>query len=336
MKILVTGGSGAFGSAFLAWAFNRPEVERVVCYSRGEHAQARLADFLGVNNRGDGSNVRFFIGDVRDYRRLMIAMRGITHVVHAAALKVVPAGEYNPTEFARTNVTGAGNVIEAAIHSGVEHVVALSSDKATSPVNLYGATKLCSEKMFAAANVYGGGDTKFSVVRYGNVSGSTGSVIPLWWKRARAGKPLPVTHEEMTRFWMTLPEAVSLVRWVMDNAHGGEVVIPRLPSYRVIDLAHAVWLQATGSGRPDIEMIGIREGEKLHESMISNDEAPWCWFSIGHQKYMLLQDANAPRHWDLVDATFSYRSDSQEPMAINDLRSGLAALGYYVTENDVR
>jgi len=291
-SILVTGGTGAFGTAFVKELLRRGMAERIVIYSRDEHKQQRMATALGLDAR---DRLRYFLGDVRDVSRLRMAMQGCDTVVHAAALKVVPWLEYNPTEGVLTNVNGAANVAEAAIRTkSVERVVALSSDKACNPVNLYGATKLCSEKLFLAANAMGGGRVAFSVVRYGNVSGSTGSVIPLWRAIAEKGEKLPVTNYEMTRFWMTLRQAVELVYATLEG-DGGRVVVPRLPSYYVGDLARAVWLEKYRPGekkvdprapdRPTLqeitEHVGIRPGEKVHESMISADESPWVWKRTG-------------------------------------------------------
>lgn len=329
MRVLVTGGSGSFGSAFISRLKDDPRVERLVCYSRGEHAQQQLADTLEVNARGDGSNVRFFIGDVRDYRRLTMAMRGITHVVHAAALKVVPKGEYDPTEFVATNVMGSINVAEAAIHAGVEKVVFLSSDKACAPVNLYGSTKLCAEKLALAANALGAGDTVFSVVRYGNVTGSAGSVVPLWWRLAKEGRRLCLTSPDMTRFWMTLDQAVDLVTWALENARGGEVVVPDLPAYRLPTLAYAVWSQATGSN-PDADfydVCGVREGEKMHESMISPDEAAWTC-SNGERFGIFVQAAPDLSEWRPVKPDFELTSRDARKLTSAQLMTELAGLGW--------
>lgn len=318
MRILVTGGSGAFGSAFVRTALTWPDVERIAVYARGEHRLEALSKSLGPDPR---DRVRFFIGDVRDPRRLEMAMRGITHVVHAAALKIVPMGEYNPQEFTKTNVGGAEHVVDAAIRAGVKRVVALSTDKAVGPVNLYGATKLAAEKLFLAANALAGGSTTFSVVRYGNVTGSTGSVVPLWRPLAAKGEPLPLTDDRMTRYYMTLPEAVELVRTTMFRPDGGEVIIPKLASYKVIDLAKAVWAEQI----PDdpwlykVKAIGIRPGEKLHESMVSEDEAPWTWDCGDHyeirQCYSAGPGGAAPEAIERgtkVPDGFRYRSDENE------------------------
>lgn len=278
-RILVTGGTGAFGQAFVRRQLEADAVERIVVYSRDEHKQERMAREFGSDPQ---DRLRFFLGDVRDIDRLEMAMRaGITHVVHAAALKIVPWCEYNPSEAISTNIGGARNIVDASIRaSTVERVVALSSDKACSPVNLYGATKLAAEKLMLAANALGGGRVRFSAVRYGNVSGSTGSVIPLWRTKAREHEPLPMTDGAMTRYWMLLGEAITLVEDVLVSDRAGQVVIPKLPSYRIRDLAEAVWIEQWGTaylGPLPLDQIGIRPGEKIHESMISEDEAPWAW-----------------------------------------------------------
>jgi UDP-N-acetylglucosamine 4,6-dehydratase len=217
---------------------------------------------------GHDEQLRFFLGDVRDKSRLLRAFEGVDYVVHAAALKQVPALEYNPTEAVNTNVMGADNIVDAAIDAGIKKVVALSTDKAVSPINLYGATKLVAEKIFIAANAYGGGRVKFSAVRYGNVMGSRGSVIPLFMSLKNSGvKEFPITDERMTRFWITLEQGVELVLRALEEAEGGEIFIPKIPSMKITDLAKAIEVNCT------FKYIGIRPGEKLHESLISHDEA---------------------------------------------------------------
>ena len=237
-RVLVTGGTGSFGTKFIQNILdNEPNIERVVVYSRDELKQWELQQSLPLEKY---PQMRFFIGDVRDKERLLRALEGIDTVVHAAALKQVPAAEYNPMEFIKTNVLGADNLVNACLDSDVRNVVALSTDKAAAPVNLYGATKLCSDKLFVAANnIKGKRDLKFSVVRYGNVMGSRGSVVPFFIKRARAGV-IPITDENMTRFNITLNEGVEMVKWALKNAIGGEVFVPKIPSYRVIDVAEAI------------------------------------------------------------------------------------------------
>lgn len=264
-RILITGGTGSFGKKFVETVLRlNPDVPRLVVYSRDELKQFEMAQtFCPTRHKG----LRYFIGDVRDRDRLTRAMRGIDVVIHAAALKQVPAAEYNPTEFIKTNVLGAENVIEACIDSGVKRVVALSTDKACSPINLYGATKLCSDKLFIAANrIRGGSDLRFSVVRYGNVMGSRGSVIPFFMDRRESGV-LPITDMEMTRFNITLEEGVQMVIDAIENAQGGEILVPKIPSYRIKDLAQAIG--------PNCEqrIVGIRPGEKVHEEMVSSADA---------------------------------------------------------------
>lgn len=264
-SVLVTGGTGSFGKKFVATILRRyPEVERVAVYSRDELKQYEMAQSF---SQQACPQLRFFIGDVRDKHRLARAMEGIDVVVHAAALKHVPICEYNPFEAIKTNVMGAQNVIDAALDSGVNQVVALSTDKAAAPINLYGATKLCSDKLFTAANNFKGSrELRFSIVRYGNVMGSRGSVIPFFLSRRDAGV-LPITDEKMTRFNITLEEGVQLVIDALDTMWGGEIFVPKIPSYRIIDVAEAV---APGCRK---EIVGIRPGEKLHEEMITETDS---------------------------------------------------------------
>lgn len=262
-SILVTGGTGSFGRKFIRTILDTEAPRRVVVFSRDELKQFEMQQEFPE------SQMRFFLGDVRDRERLVQAMRGIDYVVHAAALKQVPAAEYNPGEFIRTNVTGAENVIHAAIENGVKRVIALSTDKAASPVNLYGATKLLSDKLFVAANnIRGDHPTRFAVVRYGNVVGSRGSVVPYFRKLiAEGAKDLPITDAQMTRFWITLKHGVDFVIDGFRRMYGGELFVPKIPSVRITDLARAM--------APELphRIIGIRPGEKLHELMISRDDS---------------------------------------------------------------
>lgn len=264
-SILVTGGTGSFGKEFIGTILSRyPQVERLVVYSRDELKQFEMAQ---VFSEAKHPQMRYFIGDVRDKERLYRAMRGIDVVIHAAALKQVPACEYNPFEAIKTNVLGAQNVIECAIDSDVQKVVALSTDKAAAPINLYGATKLCSDKLFVSANNCSGKvDIKFSIVRYGNVMGSRGSVIPFFMKQRESGR-LPITDERMTRFNITLQEGVDLVLYALNHMWGGEIYVPKIPSYRITDLAEAIAPEC------EREVVGIRPGEKLHEEMITETDA---------------------------------------------------------------
>jgi UDP-N-acetylglucosamine 4,6-dehydratase/5-epimerase len=264
-SILVTGGTGSFGKKFVETVFLQyPDIERLVVYSRDELKQFEMEQQFSLNRF---RQIRYFIGDVRDAQRLHRALEGIDIVVHAAALKQVPACEYNPFEAIKTNIMGAQNVIEASIDCGVKLVVALSTDKAAAPINLYGASKLCSDKLFVAANNFKGKhDIKFSVVRYGNVMGSRGSVIPFFLKKRKEGI-LPITDDRMTRFNITLEEGVNFVLYTVENMWGGEIFVPRIPSYRITDLADAI---APSSRK---EIVGIRPGEKLHEEMITETDA---------------------------------------------------------------
>lgn len=260
--VLVTGGTGSFGTAFVARMLADHPGITVRVFSRDELKQSELAERFGHDPR-----LRFFLGDVRDLPRLRRAMRGADYVVHAAAMKQVPACEYNPFEAVQTNVLGSQHIVDAAIDAGVRRVVALSTDKAVNPVNLYGATKLCEEKLIVQGNAYAGsGGTTFACVRYGNVVGSRGSVVPLFRRQADQGR-LTITDERMTRFWITLDQAVDLVLFALDRMVGGEVFIPKIPSMRVTDLADAI---APGVG---YDVVGIRPGEKLHEALLTSDEA---------------------------------------------------------------
>ncbi|PVZ13729.1 MULTISPECIES: UDP-N-acetylglucosamine 4,6-dehydratase (inverting) [unclassified Pseudomonas] len=262
-SILITGGTGSFGQRFIRRLLEQYRPRRVVVFSRDELKQYEMQQYF------DAPCMRYFLGDVRDADRLKAALRGIDFVVHAAALKQVPAAEYNPGECIRTNVNGAENVIAAAIENGVEKVVALSTDKAASPVNLYGATKLLSDKLFVAANNIAGRDaTRFCVVRYGNVAGSRGSVVPYFRRLLAEGADhLPITDERMTRFWITLDHGVQFVMDSFARMHGGEIFVPKLPSIHITDLASAL---APGLPR---HTVGIRPGEKLHELMVPQDDA---------------------------------------------------------------
>ncbi len=261
-SILVTGGTGSFGKEFIKAVLRKHSPRRIIVFSRDELKQFEMAN----SDDFQSSCLRYFIGDVRDASRLMYAMEDVDYVIHAAALKQVPAAEYNPFEAIKTNVLGAQNVIEAAIARGVKKVVALSTDKAAAPINLYGATKLCSDKLFVAANIYRGKhDINFSVVRYGNVMGSRGSVIPFFMEKRKTGL-LPITDDRMTRFNITLDEGVDLVMLALEKSWGGEVFVPKIPSYRILDVAEAI---APSCSR---QVTGIRPGEKLHEEMITETD----------------------------------------------------------------
>lgn len=318
-SILVTGGTGSFGKKFIETILRDfPEITRVVVFSRDEFKQfemSNLPQFL--NNK----KLRYFIGDVRDKERLMRAFDGIDIVIHAAALKQVPACEYNPFEAVKTNVIGAQNVIDAAIDRGVKKVVALSTDKACSPVNLYGATKLCSDKLFIAGNVYAGKkNTRFSVVRYGNVAGSRGSVIPFFEKLiAEGATELPITDDRMTRFWLKLEQAVEMVTMALESMCGGELYVKKIPSITMVDLAKAM------APNLPIKIVGIRPGEKIHEMMISAEDAR---NTIEFDKfYIIMPDLDGVREamnhkGKKVADNFEYHSgNNQEWLSIEQMKN---------------
>ncbi len=317
--ILVTGGTGSFGNAFVRYAIEHLSPKKIIVYSRDEFKQYEMA------KRFSEKSLRFFIGNVRDQDRLYRALTGVDVVVHAAALKQVPAAEYNPFEAVQTNIMGAQNVVNAAIDAGVRRVVALSTDKACNPVNLYGATKLCSDKLFIAGNAYAGGkDTRFSVVRYGNVLGSRGSVIPFFKECAKTGE-IPITDERMTRFWITLPQAVKLVVTALHEMQGGELFIPKIPSMRIVDLAEAI------APRCRHRVIGIRPGEKLHEMMISRDDSRHLFASGDF--YIKLPDfpfwkVTTPKGAKPVPEGFEYASDTNDRwLGVKEMRSILKQEG---------
>ena len=264
-SILITGGTGSFGHHFVDYVLAHYKPQKLIIYSRDEYKQ-----FVMQNDyKAYGDILRFFIGDVRDEARLRMAMNGVDYVIHAAALKQVPACEYNPNEAIKTNINGAMNVINASLEAGVRKVVALSTDKAVNPINLYGGTKLVSDKLFCAANAYSGKDgTRFAVVRYGNVAGSRGSVIPFFQNIIdNGGTELPITDYRMTRFWISLEQGVKLVIKALEEAHGGETFISKIPSFKITDLAEAM---LPGCKKPE---VGIREGEKLHEIMVTREDS---------------------------------------------------------------
>jgi len=306
--ILITGGTGSFGKKFTEVIFRKYKPKKVIILSRDEFKQSEMAKSFPVKK----FPIRFFLGDVRDKERLYRAFENVDYVIHAAALKQVPALEYNPTEAVKTNVDGADNIVDAAIVAGVQKVVVLSTDKAVNPINLYGATKLVAEKIFIAANAYAGKAVKFSVVRYGNVVGSRGSVIPLFLDlKRRKIKEFSITDERMTRFWITLEQSADLIIKALDESLGGEIFVPRIPSMKITDLAKAI--------EPDcwFKTIGIRPGEKLHESLISEDEARKVILFNGayvilpqffeseeiHKKYA---------EYAYVPEGFTYRSDNNQ------------------------
>jgi UDP-N-acetylglucosamine 4,6-dehydratase/5-epimerase len=306
-SILVTGGTGSFGQAFVKKILTQRNIRRLIVFSRDELKQFEMAQAI------KHPNLRFFIGDIRDEARLERALEGIDTIVHAAALKQIVAAEYNPIECIKTNVLGAENIINAAMNTGVRRVIALSTDKAVNPVNLYGATKLCSDRLFVAANNFSRRDrTRFSVVRYGNVLGSRGSVVPLFKQLLASGEPLPITDDRMTRFWITLNEAAGFVERCINMMHGGEIFVPKIPSMRITDLADA--MDAGGKRKA----IGIRPGEKLHEVLVPTEDASHTlefdkFFVIKPQIHLWQEDS--PTEYDgkegvTVDANFEYRSDN--------------------------
>lgn len=304
-SILITGGTGSFGKAFITRLLADINPRRVVIFSRDELKQYEVRQQFG-----DDPRLRWFIGDIRDLHRLNRAMHGIDYVVHAAALKQVDTAEYNPWEFVKTNIVGSQNVIEASIDNGVKRVVALSTDKASSPINLYGATKLTADKLFISGNHYAASyETRYSVVRYGNVMGSRGSVIPFFRKLAAAGESLPITDFRMTRFFITLPQAVQFVLDSFELMTGGELYVPRIPSMKITDLAQAV---APGA---KMHEVGLRPGEKLHEEMISEEEGRRT-IQISDSRYILQPDLatwgyKAPAG-TAVPAGFHYTSDRND------------------------
>jgi UDP-N-acetylglucosamine 4,6-dehydratase (inverting) len=304
-SILVTGGTGSFGKAFIQEVLDNHDPRRIVIYSRDELKQYECRQMFK-----DDKRLRWFIGDIRDLHRLNRAMHGVDYVVHAAALKQVDTAEYNPWEFVQTNVIGSQNVIEACIDSGVKKVVALSTDKASSPINLYGATKLTADKLFITGNHYAAAyPTRFCVVRYGNVMGSRGSVIPFFRKLGESGESLPITDLRMTRFFITLPQAVKFVVDSFEMMHGGELYVPRIPSMKITDLAQAVVPGAA------MHNSGLRPGEKLHEEMISAEEGRRA-LRVG-DRYVLQPDLAAwgyqpPENADPVADGFHYTSDTNE------------------------
>jgi UDP-N-acetylglucosamine 4,6-dehydratase (inverting) len=314
-SILITGGTGSFGHTFVPMTLARFNPKRLVIYSRDEMKQWEMAKVYGQDER-----VRFFIGDVRDQDRLNRALKGIDYVVHAAATKIVPIAEYNPFECVKTNVFGAMNLIDACINQGVRRVVALSTDKASSPINLYGATKLASDKLFIAGNSYAGSqDTRFSVVRYGNVMGSRGSVIPFFLDRANSGS-LPITDMKMTRFMISLEDGVNLVWHAFGDMVGGEVYVKKIPSIKVTDIARAVNPLAR------LESVGIRPGEKLHEQMIGFEDAPHTFEYDGYYKILPAihnwsSDPQRIANGSRVQEGFVYSSDNNSDwMTVEALR----------------
>lgn len=319
-SILVTGGTGSFGQKFVGTILkNYPDVRRVIVFSRDELKQYDMQSKFPVSQF---RAIRYFIGDVRDPGRLMRAFEGVDYVVHAAALKQVPAAEYNPSECIKTNVLGAENIIEAALDRGVKKVIALSTDKAAAPINLYGATKLCSDKLFISANnMRGHHDISFAVVRYGNVLGSRGSVVPFFLNKKATGV-LPITHPDMTRFNITLDEGVALVMRALAEAQGGEIFVPRIPSYRITDLAEAIAPECR------VEVVGIRPGEKIHEDLITEADSLTtvdlgdCYVITPASPEWDLPAYLESRRVALVPPGFSYNSGRNDHwLKVDELRS---------------
>lgn len=318
--ILVTGGTGSFGNAFTKYVLERYEPKKIIIYSRDEYKQ------FVMNNkfRQYEGKLRFFIGDVRDKERLCRAFDGVDYVVHAAALKQVPACEYNPMEAVKTNINGAMNIVDAALDRGVKRVVALSTDKAVNPINLYGGTKLVSDKLFIAANAYAGAkDVCFSIVRYGNVAGSRGSVIPFFRNIiAEGGTKLPITDYRMTRFWISLEEGVQLVIKALSEAKGGETFISKIPSFKITDLAQAI---LPGCEMPE---VGIREGEKLHEVMVTREDSMLAYeyekHYIVYPHFEWWQESRIQAGGKKVEPGFEYSSGTNtEWMSVEEITNRL-------------
>lgn len=322
--ILVTGGTGSFGKCFTKYVLDRYDVKKIIIYSRDEFKQWSMENEFRVLYPDKVSKLRFFIGDVRDLDRFKRACQGVDYIVHAAALKQVPACEYNPNEAIKTNINGAMNIIEAALDCNVKKVVALSTDKAVNPVNLYGGTKLVSDKLFIAANAYAGEkDVNFSIVRYGNVAGSRGSIIPFFKSLIEKGETeLPITDFRMTRFWISLTQGVELVIKALAEANGGETFISKIPSFKITDLAEAMLPGCT------LKEVGIRPGEKLHEIMVTTEDS---YTTYEYEKHFIVYPQmtwNGRQQPDMsgkrVEEGFSYSSDNNtEWMSVEDIRNRL-------------
>ena len=324
--ILVTGGTGSFGNAFTQYVLENYEPKKIIIYSRDEYKQF----VMGNKFRKYKEKLRFFIGDVRDGERMRRAFDGVDYVVHAAALKQVPACEYNPMEAVKTNINGAMNIVDAALDCGVKRVVALSTDKAVNPINLYGGTKLVSDKLFVAANAYSGAkDVCFSIVRYGNVAGSRGSVIPFFRNIIAEGKTkLPITDYRMTRFWISLEEGVKLVIKALSEAKGGETFISKIPSFKITDLAQAI---LPGCEMPE---VGIREGEKLHEIMVTREDSMFTYEYENHfivyPHYEWWQEIRVQAGGKLVEPGFEYSSGTNtEWLSVEEIAEKLKTVSIH-------
>jgi UDP-N-acetylglucosamine 4,6-dehydratase (inverting) len=325
-SILVTGGTGSFGHKFIKMTLDKYSPKRLVIFSRDEMKQWEMAKLYENDTR-----IRFFIGDVRDKERLRRALQGIDFVVHAAATKIVPTAEYNPFECIKTNINGAMNLIDTCLDAGVKRVVALSTDKASNPINLYGATKLASDKLFIAGNSYAGkNETKFSVVRYGNVMGSRGSIIP-FFKSIKGEDELPITHPEMTRFMISLEDGVDLVWHAFSDMVGGEIYVKKIPSMRVVDIAKVI------APERKQKIIGVRPGEKMHEQMIGFEDAPFTYEYNSHYKILpsihsWSLDPNRIGNGKLVNPDFTYTSDNNSEWMSNEyfsqwLKDNISSIG---------
>ena len=318
--LLITGGTGSFGTAFVESTLKKYKPAKIIVFSRDEMKQWEMKEKFSK-----AENLRFFLGDVRDRERLERALYGVDYVIHAAALKIVPAAEYDPFECIKTNINGAINVIDACLNTNVKKLIALSTDKASEPVNLYGASKLVSDKLFVAANAYSDGNqTKFSVVRYGNVMGSRGSVIPLFRSLKETGE-LPITSFEMTRFMITLDQSVNVIWNAFKDMQGGEIFVKKLPSIRVTDIAKAI------APKAKLIEVGVRAGEKLHEQMISNADASFTYeyedhFKILPRLHTWAQEFPVPKGGKLVSPGFSYSSSHNDKwVTVGDWKNWLAS-----------
>ena len=322
-SILITGGTGSFGKEFCIFLIKKKiPLREIVLFSRDEFKQSEFSDYLRINFPKDFKKIRFIIGDVRDANRLKYALNDIDVLVHAAALKQVPAAEYNPIEFVKTNILGAQNIIESCFSNNVKKVIALSTDKAVAPKNLYGATKLCSDKLFISANnIIGKKKTKFSVVRYGNVNSSRGSVIPLFIDYDKQGKTLPVTDLKMTRFSITMNEAIALVFNAIKKSFGGEIFIPKIPSYRLSDLVKAI------NPKKGFKIVGMRFGEKVHEELINFDESEHIYDFGNHYIHLTdnlisgeIRNSIKKIQNKKIKKKFSYNSKDNSYLSIKDLK----------------
>ena len=316
-SILITGGTGSFGQAFVEYLLKKykKSLKRIVIFSRDEFKQFKMSNKFPVEKY---PQIRYFLGDVRDQSRIERALENIECVVHAAALKQISTAEYNPFEFIKTNILGAQNIVEACINKKVKKVVALSTDKAVAPHNLYGSTKLCSDKIFISSNSYSGESVKASVVRYGNVFGSRGSVAPFFNSIKNKGF-FPITHKDMTRFIITLQASVEMVDWTLKNGLGGEIIVPKLNSFRVLDLAKAI------NPKNKLKFIGIKRGEKIHEELLNQNDAPYT-LDIG-KYYLILPDNDTKRiqkykklKFKKINKNFSYNSNQKKFLSIAELK----------------